>query len=107
MGPKDQKSASLSHWRLYSFCTKNEHSLTEFLMLQNFGSTIGKSCFRPISSVTIRFEHIGDETINNLIMKRVVCLSSVQNVGTNGEHQNDQVFTQRLFAFLKGEYNEI
>ncbi len=57
--------------------------------------------------MTPRFEHIGDETINNLIMKKMVCLSLVRNVGTNGKHQNDQVFTQRLLAFLKGEYIKI
>ncbi len=54
-----------------------------------------------------KLEHIGYETINNLITKNVVCLNAVQNVGTNGEHQNDQVFTQGLLVFLKGEYNEI
>jgi hypothetical protein len=57
--------------------------------------------------VNAKLEHIGYETINNLITKNVVCLNAVQNVGTNGEHQNDQVFTQGLLVFLKGEYNEI
>jgi hypothetical protein len=37
----------------------------------------------------IRLERIGDEIVNNLIMKRVVCLSVVRNVGTSKEHQND------------------
>lgn len=45
--------------------------------------------------------------MNNFTTKKVVCLSAVQNVSTNGEHQNDQVFTQGLLAFLKGECNEI
>jgi len=56
--------------------------------------------------VTFRLECIKDETINNLTMKRVVCPSAVQNVGTFGEHQNDQVSTQGLLAFLRGEYNK-
>jgi len=50
----------------------------------------------------IRLEHIGNETINNLITKRVVCLNVVQNA----QHQNDQVSTQGLPMFLGGEYNE-
>jgi hypothetical protein len=29
MGFRDQRSASLSHWRLHSFCTKNGHSLAQ------------------------------------------------------------------------------
>jgi hypothetical protein len=36
----------------------------------------------------------------------VVCLSVVQNVGTAGKHQNDQVSTQELLVFLGGEYCE-
>jgi hypothetical protein len=28
MGPRDWRSASLYHWGLYSFCTKNAHFLT-------------------------------------------------------------------------------
>jgi hypothetical protein len=56
--------------------------------------------------VTTRLERIGDENINNLIKKRVVCLNEVQNVGTTGEHQNDQVSTQGLLAFSRGEYSE-
>jgi hypothetical protein len=39
-------------------------------------------------------------------MKRVVCSNAFQNVGTSGEHQNDQVFTQGFFVFSRGEYNE-
>ncbi len=39
-------------------------------------------------------------------MKKVVCLSVVQDVGKFGEHQNDQVSTQRLRAFSRGEYSE-
>jgi hypothetical protein len=51
-------------------------------------------------------EHIGDEIINNLTTKKVVCSSAVQNVGTSREHQNDLIFTQGLLKFSKGEYNE-
>jgi hypothetical protein len=36
-----------------------------------------------------RLKHIGDETINNLTMKGVVCPNIVQNVSTFKEHQND------------------
>ncbi len=39
-------------------------------------------------------------------MKIVVCLSAVRDVGTSGEHQNDQVSTQGFHAFLRGEYSE-
>jgi hypothetical protein len=39
--------------------------------------------------MTIRLEHIGNETINNITMKKVVCPSAVQNVNTFGEHKND------------------
>jgi hypothetical protein len=39
-------------------------------------------------------------------MKKVACLNDVQGVGIFGENQNDQVSTQGLLAFLKGEYNE-
>jgi hypothetical protein len=39
--------------------------------------------------VIIRLEHIGDETINNLTTKKVVCPNAVQNVGTSKEQQND------------------
>ncbi len=56
--------------------------------------------------MTPRLEHIGDETINNLTMKKVVCLSAVRNVGTFKKHQNYQVFTQSLPEFLGGEYSE-
>ncbi len=56
--------------------------------------------------MTIRLEHIGDETINNLTKKRVVCLSAIQNVGKTREHQNDQVYTQGLLVFFGDEYNE-
>jgi hypothetical protein len=70
--------------------------------LQNFGLTIRKSYFWQISHMTTKLEHIRDETINNLTMKRVDYLSAVQN----GEHQNDQVFTPRFFTFLRGEYSE-
>ncbi len=48
----------------------------------------------------VRLEHIGDEIINNLTTKKVVCLSLVQNVGIARDHQNDQVFTQGFLAFL-------
>jgi len=53
-----------------------------------------------------KLECIGNETINNLTMKRVVCPNAVQIIGTSGEHQNDQVSTQGPLKFLKGEYNE-
>ncbi len=43
--------------------------------------------------MTAKLEHIGDEIINNLTTKRVVCPSAVQDVGTFGEHQNDQIST--------------
>jgi hypothetical protein len=56
--------------------------------------------------VTTRLEHIGDETINNFTMKRVVCPNVVWNVSTFGKHQNDQVSTQGLLVFLRGEYSE-
>lgn len=45
--------------------------------VRNYGSAVGKSCFWPISQMTTRLEHIGDEIINNLILKRVVCPSAV------------------------------
>ncbi len=50
-----------------------------------------------------KLECIGDETINNLTMKRVVCPNAIQIVGTFGEHQNDQASTQGPLEFLKGE----
>jgi hypothetical protein len=75
-------------------------------MLQNFGSSIGKTCFWPISQVITRLERMGDESINNLTKKRVVCPSEVQNVNIVGEHQNDQVSTQGPLAFLGVEYSE-
>ncbi len=53
-----------------------------------------------------KLEHIKDEIINSLIMKKVVCPSAVQDVGTFGEHQNDQVSMQGFLPFSKGEYNE-
>jgi len=56
--------------------------------------------------VNVRLEHIKDETINNLFMKRVVCPSAVWNVNTSREHQNDQVSTEGLPTFLGSEYNE-
>ncbi len=74
--------------------------------LQNFGSTIGKRCFQPISQVTTRLEHIENQTFNNLTMRRVVSPNAVQNVGTIRKYQNDQVYIQRFLAFLGGEYNE-
>ncbi len=87
---------SYHEWVLYSLIP----------MLWNFILAIGKTCFWPITQVTTRLEHIGNETINNLTSRRVVCLSAVQNVGRTGKHQNDQVSTQELPAFLRGEYNE-
>jgi hypothetical protein len=75
-------------------------------MLHNFKSSIGKNYFWPLSQVILRLECIGDETINNLTMKRVVCLNAVQNVGTSEEHQNDQVSNQGLLEFSKGECNK-
>jgi hypothetical protein len=53
--------------------------------------------------VNVRLEHIRDEIINNLTMKKVVCPIAVQNVGTFREYQNYQISTQGLLAFLKGE----
>jgi hypothetical protein len=41
--------------------------------LRKFGLAIRKSYFWPISQVTIKLEHIGNETINNLIKNMVVC----------------------------------
>jgi len=52
-----------------------------------------------------RLEHIRDETINNLIMKRVVCLSAIWNVGITREDQNDQDSTQRFLTFFGNDYN--
>ncbi len=52
-------------------------------------------------------EHIGDETINNLTTKRVVCSNAIRNVGTFREHQNYKVFTQNLLEFLGGEYSKV
>jgi len=57
----------------------------------------------PLSQVIPKLECIGDETINNLTMKRVVCPNAIQIVGTFGEHQNDQASTQGPLEFLKGE----
>jgi hypothetical protein len=54
--------------------------------------------------VIARLERIGDETINNLTTKKVVCPNAVRNVGIAKEHQNDQVFTQQLLAFSRGEF---
>jgi hypothetical protein len=45
---------------------------------------------------TIKLEHIGDASINNLTTKMVVYLSAIQIVGTTRKHQNDQVSTQEL-----------
>jgi hypothetical protein len=45
--------------------------------LQNFGLVVGKSYFWPVSQVIARLKHIGDETINNLNTKKVVCPSVV------------------------------
>jgi hypothetical protein len=56
--------------------------------------------------MTTRLEHIGDETINNFTMKKVVCPTVVWNVSTFGKHQNDQVSTQGLLVFSRGEYSE-
>jgi hypothetical protein len=56
--------------------------------------------------MTAKLECSRDETINNLIMKKVVCPSAVHNVGTSREHQNDQVSTQKFLVFLGGEYSE-
>jgi hypothetical protein len=72
----------------------------------NFGLAVGKSYFWLINQVTSRLEHIGDEIINNLTMKKVICPSAIQNVGIAGKHQNDQVSTQGLLMFLGVEYSE-
>jgi hypothetical protein len=80
------------------------YSLTP--MLWNFILAVGKTYFWPITQLTTKLEHIGNETINNLISRRVVCLNAVRNVGKARKHQNDQVSTQELPAFLRGEYNE-
>ncbi len=56
--------------------------------------------------MTVKLECIGHETINNLTAKKVVCPNVVQNVGTIGEQQNDQVSTQELPMFSRGEYSE-
>jgi hypothetical protein len=72
------------------FLLYQEHTLFNPIpTLWNCESTIGRSCLWPVNQVTTRLKHIGDETINNFIMKRVVCLSAVRNVNTFGEHQND------------------
>jgi len=73
--------------------------------LRNCGSNIRKSYFWPVSQVIARFQHIGDESINNLTTKRVVCLSAIQNVSTSGEHQNDELSIEGFLTFLGGEYN--
>ncbi len=46
-----------------------------------------------------KFERIGDETINNFIIKRVVYLSAIKNVGITRKHQNNQIFTQGCEIF--------
>jgi len=48
--------------------------------------------------VILRLEHIGDETINNLTTKKVVCPHLIQNVGTFRKHHY-QVFTQSFLEF--------
>jgi len=75
-------------------------------ILWNFKSIIGKTCFLPVSPLTSRLDFIGDEIINNLVTKKVVCFSAVRNVGIVKKHQNDQVSTQELLVFSRGEYNE-
>jgi hypothetical protein len=56
--------------------------------------------------VITRLARIRHETINNLTTKKVVYSNGVQNVGITKDHQNDQVFTQGLLAFLGGYYSE-
>jgi hypothetical protein len=56
--------------------------------------------------VITRLEHIGDETINNLITKRVVYPNVIQNVSIARKHQNDQISTQGLPTFSGAEYIE-
>jgi hypothetical protein len=51
----------------------------------------------------VRLEHISIETINNLITKRVVCLSAIWNVGRIREDQNHKVFIQGLLVFFGDE----
>jgi hypothetical protein len=46
-------------------------------MLWNFGSIVGKKLIWLVSQVIVRLERIGNETINNLTTKRVVCLSAI------------------------------
>jgi hypothetical protein len=47
----------------------------------------------------VKLERIGDETINSLIMKKVVCLSVIWNVNTAKEHQNDRISIQGFLMF--------
>jgi hypothetical protein len=54
--------------------------------------------------MNVRLEHIKDEVINNLTMKKVVCPILVRNVSTSREHENDQVSIEELIMFLGGEY---
>lgn len=56
--------------------------------------------------MTTRLEHIADETINILTMKKVACLNAIWNVGTTKKDQNDQDCTQWLLVFYGDEYNE-
>ncbi len=46
-----------------------------------------------------RSERIGDEIVNNLITKKVVCPNAVQNVGTFKEHQNDTFLLEGSLSF--------
>jgi hypothetical protein len=55
---------------------------------------------------TIKLEHIGDASINNLTTKMVVYLSAIQIVGTTRKHQNDQVSTQEFPTLGGGEYSK-
>jgi hypothetical protein len=75
-------------------------------MLWNFGSTIRKTWFWAINQVISRLECIGNEIINNLTSRKMVYVNVVQNVGKVGEHQNDQISTQKFLAFSGGEYSE-
>jgi hypothetical protein len=52
--------------------------------------------------VNFRLDSIGDEIINNLTMKKVVCPSVVWNVGITGEHQINHVSTPRVPYVLGG-----
>jgi hypothetical protein len=46
-----------------------------------------------------KFEHIGDENINNQPINRVVYLSAIKNVSITRKHQNYQISTQGCELF--------